>query len=1051
MGAEQRVVELVIDASGTVAGARLVSQAYDHMGDRAEAAAQKAQAAFDRQQQIYSRQLPRSIDQVGDAYDRLRGRIDPVFNSQLRAEREMTQSLAVINRAVLLGVTTEREAAATIAKLKRQQIEEINRVRDAQIQANSAVRMHSVANDNDPETGVQHRRQNLGFQLQDIGVSLYGGMPIATVLIQQGSQILGIYGGQGGVNAAIRDFTAIVSAAVRYVAPFAAAGAIAYGAYKILAANTAEASLAVDDLTRNLASQATTVGGVQSQINGLSSLQKEYRDAIAETGTTHSTVTTSIISGLERQFGAQKALLELELRRQDALVKTQQSELAIAEIQLRRQVATSVNTRMDLEARGFADPRIGRFVNNLPDDITGLAATREILENSPLADKIKEMRANLTLTEEAANSLRRALEKTFTDVGGPDRPGGIGPLVSDSSIYPDLGQLGGLFSENGKLYSPEDFIPKGNIPGPQSRPLRELDPGLNPYDQINKSGKERLQQLQQEADALGLTGSAAAALRFEQEQLNSAYSQNLELSPDQIKAIHEQASAYGQLTAQMARARMQADLQFDIDQLGRSAIDQRIASAQKSAGLPIDLNGDYAGQVRQMERVKELRSDVTGFFSDFKEGLLSGDSIGEALRNSIINALSKQADRLWDQVFNSLARIAFPGGAGAQNTGLSAAGSIAGSLFSGKAANDNRAGGFSGLASASSIPATDVASYIAKAAAQRGIDPGIALRVAKSEGGLNSWNMQSSVFKNGVQEPSFGPYQLYMGGGLGNEFQRRTGLDPRLSANGPAGVDFALDHAAKNGWGSWYGAAKVGVGKWDGIGQGAGLGDAAQAASKFATATDAATKGLDTFGGGLGKVGQSLISAPFPAAPAAPSGGGGGLFGWLGGLFGGGGLNSALSASPQFAKAWSLGGIGLYDRGGFTGHGGVNDPAGVVHRGEVVWSQADVARAGGVGVVEGMRLGLQGYADGGVGGGRPTVAPIRQAAGPAPANTNLRFEHVHSFDGDGNIKTMTRTIVREEAPDISRQVTSDQLRRERKEQERSGFGTVQAIYTKRKG
>ncbi|UIK04911.1 hypothetical protein [Neorhizobium galegae] len=147
MAAEQRVVELVIDASGAVAGARLASQAYDHMGDRAQAAMQKAQSAFDRQQQVYERQLPRSIDQVGEAYDRLRGRIDPVFNSQLRAEREMTQSLAVINRAVMLGVTTEQEATATITRLKRQQIEEINRVRDAQVQANNALRMQG-ANDN---------------------------------------------------------------------------------------------------------------------------------------------------------------------------------------------------------------------------------------------------------------------------------------------------------------------------------------------------------------------------------------------------------------------------------------------------------------------------------------------------------------------------------------------------------------------------------------------------------------------------------------------------------------------------------------------------------------------------------------------------------------------------------------------------------------------------------------------------------------------------------------------------------------------------------------
>jgi len=64
---------------------------------------------------------------------------------------------------------------------------------------------------------------------------------------------------------------------------------------------------------------------------------------------------------------------------------------------------------------------------------------------------------------------------------------------------------------------------------------------------------------------------------------------------------------------------------------------------------------------------------------------------------------------------------------------------------------------------------------------------------------------------------------------------------------------------------------------------------------------------------------------------------------------------------------------GGYSSGGYTGNGAVNEPAGVVHKGEVVWSQADVARAGGVGIVEAMRQGLRGYADGGpVGGGAPS-------------------------------------------------------------------------------
>ncbi|WP_439426400.1 phage tail tape measure protein [Stenotrophomonas sp. T8] len=56
---------------------------------------------------------------------------------------------------------------------------------------------------------------------------------------------------------------------------------------------------------------------------------------------------------------------------------------------------------------------------------------------------------------------------------------------------------------------------------------------------------------------------------------------------------------------------------------------------------------------------------------------------------------------------------------------------------------------------------------------------------------------------------------------------------------------------------------------------------------------------------------------------------------------------------------------GGYFTGGYTGDGGVHQPAGVVHKGEVVWSQRDVARAGGVEVVEAMRKGLKGYDSGG--------------------------------------------------------------------------------------
>lgn len=107
-----------------------------------------------------------------------------------------------------------------------------------------------------------------------------------------------------------------------------------------------------------------------------------------------------------------------------------------------------------------------------------------------------------------------------------------------------------------------------------------------------------------------------------------------------------------------------------------------------------------------------------------------------------------------------------------------------------------------------------------------GIDPAIAVRVAKSEGGLGD-HIQSKVRKNGRQEPSFGPFQLLVGGGntgfpegLGNRFVKDTGLDPSDPANKEATIAYALREASQKGWGQWYGAKNVGIGNRDGIGGG---------------------------------------------------------------------------------------------------------------------------------------------------------------------------------------------------------------------------------------
>ena len=88
---------------------------------------------------------------------------------------------------------------------------------------------------------------------------------------------------------------------------------------------------------------------------------------------------------------------------------------------------------------------------------------------------------------------------------------------------------------------------------------------------------------------------------------------------------------------------------------------------------------------------------------------------------------------------------------------------------------------------------------------------------------------------------------------------------------------------------------------------------------------------------------------------------------------GGWGTNANISAN-------------LFADGGYTGSGGKYEPAGIVHRGEVVFSQDDVRRSGGVNKVEAMRL--RGYAAGGVVGGLPAVSGA-SAAGSTTINVTI--------------------------------------------------------------
>lgn len=160
-----------------------------------------------------------------------------------------------------------------------------------------------------------------------------------------------------------------------------------------------------------------------------------------------------------------------------------------------------------------------------------------------------------------------------------------------------------------------------------------------------------------------------------------------------------------------------------------------------------------------------------------------------------------------------------------------------------------------------------VEAYIRQAAIARGIDPDVAVRVARTEGlGEGIW--QSNVMLDYGRERSYGPFQLHVAPegrrpGLGNAFKAKTGLDPADPSTWRQGVDFALDNAATGGWGPWFGAKKIGITGKMGIGEGEPQGVSAYAAPEREDRGGAYNSGYGT------AAPAGLLDEEMPLAPTA--------------------------------------------------------------------------------------------------------------------------------------------------------------------------------------
>lgn len=444
--------------------------------------------------------------------------------------------------------------------------------------------------------------------------------------------------------------------------------------------------------------------------------------------------------------------------------------------------------------------------NNDPAELTKIttAAENKIRALKSEADALKLTGYAASVYREQQELINAALEKGITLT--PQQTANLKDLGAQMAALKSQNAASSMLQDQqasiGRLQLERELI---------TATTAEREKALAVYDAEQQMIQKGINLQSQQAQAISANAAAMAQLKLENERISAAYATIQQTGASAIDTLVQGATTVGNSW----KDTMRTILQSFVSTFAQLAVANPLKNMLFGSNLPT-IQDLFAGK---SSAAFTPGSTTTGTMTV---------TAGTVMVNGAIPGIPSTI------AGGNTTLGAFLGAPSAVTNGVRPAltpSGIVNSPVTGVISNGVRpdliAGGIvnSPVAANQNMPTSSVEAYIRQAALARGIDPNVAVAVAKSEGGVDSWNLQSQYMRNGIQEPSYGPFQLLKGGqgtgyptGLGNDFMSRTGLDPALAANGPAGVDFALDHASRNGWSAWYGADKAGISRWEGIG-----------------------------------------------------------------------------------------------------------------------------------------------------------------------------------------------------------------------------------------
>ena len=173
-----------------------------------------------------------------------------------------------------------------------------------------------------------------------------------------------------------------------------------------------------------------------------------------------------------------------------------------------------------------------------------------------------------------------------------------------------------------------------------------------------RAGEEAIQQAQLEAQTIGMTAgeqaTANANLRTRIELAREFATTGIPVNKQYLAELLKQNEALGKQIDLNNQARLRSEMGFELRQLGRTDMEQRVASSLRQYGLGEDLTGINAGIIRMTLNMQDFHSTTKEALSGFANDLINGTKAADALSNMLKRLSAQFADRAIDAGLSAL-------------------------------------------------------------------------------------------------------------------------------------------------------------------------------------------------------------------------------------------------------------------------------------------------------------------------------------------------------------------------------------------------------------